>query len=443
MPTQTATTPEHFLVLTLNHKTISLKNLPDFSFDQEQLERFLRDLSGEESIAEIAGLCTCNRTEFFAAVHSVKNAAHAIVKEMANHSGYGLEAIRESLDVNVDVSAVEHFFRLVSGLESMVIGDAQILGQVKQTYQFAQSLGTCGQVFHQVFQRAFSAAKRVRKETGLGKGRLSISSLAVECATDFFPSLKPLTAAVIGAGKMGSLTAKYLIDAGIKELRIVNRSLNKSRELANRVGGTVHSFEDLDWVVAQSDLVVSATSAQEFLISKDRLERAGYRGDTKKLLIDIALPPDIDPSVEQLEGVTLIELETLRERSLENQDSRQGQIQDATDIVDEELDRLGPWPLPFHIDALTHELGQYADLICRDEFESLMDELPNLSPDQRNSIEKQMKRIAERIILTPRRNIRRFSAMRNCPSVNNCLAEIFAKECGAREIPLTMAGKKS
>ncbi len=427
--------PEHFIVITLNHKKLSLKDLPDFSFEPDELDLFMLHAASHPAIEEIAGLCTCNRTEFFASVRSVKDAAHAIVHDIAQHAGISLEDMRESLDVIVDASAVEHLFKLVAGLESMIIGDAQILGQVKQAYQHAGELGTCGRVFNQVFQRAFSVAKRIRRATGLGKGRLSISALAVEQAEKFFGSLVPVVATVIGAGKMGGLTAKYLKAAGVKELRIVNRSLERSLELANEAGGKVYGFDELDRVIAESDLVISATAAPDFLITKEMLENNANLRSRKKLFVDIALPADIEPAVTELEGIHLLDLDTLREAARENESQRLAQIETANEIIEDELDRLGPWPLPFHIDALAVELGRFADLIYQDELQNVMADMPELTPAQQEAIAARMKRLAERIILAPRRNIRKHKVIRTCPNASQCMAELFVPECGARVAP--------
>ncbi|HPP01475.1 MAG TPA: glutamyl-tRNA reductase [bacterium] len=428
-------TPDHFIVITLNHKNLSLRDLPDFSFEPDELDLFLLHAASQPDIEEIAGLCTCNRTEFFAAVRSVKDAAHAIVHDIAKHAGVSLEKMRDSLDVIVDASAVEHLFKLAAGLESMIIGDAQILGQVKQAYRHAGELGTCGRVFNLVFQKAFSVAKRIRRETGLGKGRLSISALAVEQAEQFFGTLTPVVATVIGAGKMGGLTSKYLKVAGVKELRIVNRSLERSLELANEAGGKVYGFDELDRVIAESDLVISATAAPDYLITKEMLENNPSWSFQKKLFVDIALPADIDPAITDLEGIHLIDLDSLREAARENELQRLAQIETANDIVEDELDRLGPWPLPFHIDALAVELGRFADFIYQDELQNILADMPELTPAQQEAIAARMKRLAERIILAPRRNMRKHKVIRTCPNAPQCMAELFVPECGARETP--------
>ncbi len=428
--------PKYFLIVTLNHKNISLQQLPQFTIPCEAIEPLLLKLAGNSSITEIVSLCTCNRTEFFATVESVKDAAHVIAEELSAITGISLEELRPTLDVIVDAEAVEHLFNLVSGLESMVVGDAQILGQVKAAYNQSNRLGITNKSLHTLFQKAFSIAKRVRNETGLGKGRLSISALAVESALEEVGSLHSSVVSVLGAGKMGALAARYLKKAGVKELRIANRSPEKSIALANEVSGIAYGLDELDRILVESDIVICATASQEPQITKAMMEFATQSQAKQRILIDIALPPDVDEAVKEVEGVTLINLEALRQQAQQNQEQRSEQYERAKEIVDEELDRIGPWPMPLHIDSLAAQLGRYADEIYKSELESLFEALPDLTSRQKEVIESKMKRISDRIILMPRRNLRQSQATRSCPNAYTCLSELFDLETGARSNPL-------
>lgn len=423
---------EHFIVVTLNHQNVSVQELRYFSIPEEQMQDLLLVLHTNSSISEVMGLSTCNRTEFYAAVHSVKDGAHAIVHELARFSGIPLEHLRNGLDVIVDAEAVGHLFRLSSGLESMVTGDAQILGQVKEAYQFAQSIGTTQKVFHTLFPRAFSTAKRVRNETGVGKGRVSVSSLAVDSARQFFEDVSSITAVVIGAGKMGRLTAKYLKDAGFNDIRIVNRTVERSLEISEEIGGKAYNFDELEAVLSDSHLVISSTGAPDYVITREMIERIIVRNPMRRLLIDIALPPDIDPAVGELEEITLVDMDALRAAAYINKNKRSEEIALAASIVEEELERLGPWPLPFHIDKVVLHLGEYADQICKAEVEALLKKMPNLTDQQKEIIQNRMEKLAQRIILAPRRNLRTHQSARSCPHASECLAELFTVNSGSR-----------
>jgi glutamyl-tRNA reductase len=428
-------TPEHFIAITLNYQTLSLKDLHKYTLSRSDLDDFIKKTTAEPSIAELVGLSTCNRTEFYVAVHSVKDAAHAIVNPLAEITHSSLEELRPCLDVIVDAEGVEHLFRLVSSLESMIIGDAQIFGQVKNAFRHAQKMNTTHSVFNILFPKAFSAAKRVHTETGLGKGRVSVSALAVDCAIDHFSDLGSVVSTVIGAGKMGRLSARYLLDAGVQDLRIVNRNKDRSLALAQETGGTAVAFEELEQLLIDSQLIISGTASAEYLLTRPMMDYAVKQNPMDRLLIDIALPPDIDPAIASCESTRFIDLSDLHEKARKNQQQRQDEIKRAEAIIHEELERIGPWPLPFHIDRFASHLGELANQICEVEIDSLLCSLPELSPHQKEIIQTQMKRLAERMILAPRRNIRTHRAMRNCPNAVQCLADLFALEHGSRTKP--------
>ncbi|MDX9755477.1 MAG: glutamyl-tRNA reductase, partial [bacterium] len=330
-----ASDPEHFIVVTFNHRTLSLKDLHRYIIPSEAFAEFLASLIEHPAIEEVVGLSTCNRIEFYASVHSVKDAAHAIVYPLARRFGESLEELGPNLDVIVDAEGVEHLFRLVAGLESMVLGDAQILGQVKQAYKEARKRGYTQKIFNLLFQKAFANAKRVRTETGLGAGRVSVSAIAVEQALAHFGSLQAIAVTVIGAGKMGRLAVKYLRDAGVKDLRILNRSLERSQELAEETGFTAYPFEQMEACLCESQLIISGTAASEHVITQAMMERIGEESPASRLLIDIAVPPDIDPRVSELPGVVLADMEDLREQAHQYEAQRAQAIKLAEEITGE------------------------------------------------------------------------------------------------------------
>lgn len=387
--------------------------------------------------AESACLSTCNRLEFFLAAESLDTASDVLADSLAKVLSLTSDEIQRRWTSYADEDAVRHLFRLAAGLESMVPGDAQILGQVKQTFQEAQSAGTVGRVFNLLFQRAFAAAKKVRHQTGLGKGRLSISALAVECARERLGCLREAITVVIGAGKMGQLTAKYLRQAGAKEIRIVNRGIEAAQELAQSIGAKAYSLDNLTEALHDANLVISGTASPQPLITKELLGESGYASQGC-LLIDIALPPDIDPAVGHLDRVELIEMEYLRIRAQRNQRNRKAELERANAIVHEELNRLGPWPLPFHMDELAKRMGEYAAAIYQEEISQLFTTLPGLTPEQQATIDQRMKRMAERIVLAPRRNLRRNTTVRSCPEALQCISEIFLEPDDVRARPKTI-----
>ncbi len=435
-------TPEQLLVVTLNHHQLSLKDLPKFSFTEQELKEILFQLYHHEAITEVVGLCTCNRTEFFVSANSVKDGAHAIVHLIAEHAGVPLEQLKENADVLVGPSAMEHLFKLSAGLDSMVIGDAQILGQLKEAYKRSVNIGIAQKTFHSLFQKAFSIAKRVRTTTGLGKGRISISALAVEYAQSYFGSLHTSVATVIGAGKMGSLAAKYLNKAGIKELRIANRSINNSITLASEVGGKAYGLDELERLLRESDLIICTTASPEPFVTRQIVEKSIEDHSQKRLIIDIGIPPDVEPEVDELEDIILVDLEKLRGQAQQNESQRSAEIERAEEIIEEEMQQIGPWPIPLHIDTLANHLGELANTIYQEELTTLFSTIPDLTDKQRDIIQNQMKRLAERIVLAPRRNLRRNGTVKTCPDFFRCIKDLFDQECGARSFPAAETHEK-
>lgn len=429
---QGKTSVNHIAVLSFNHQTISLEDLRPFVFEDGELQSFLEELKTLPGIDDALGLCTCNRVEMYLILNDIDAGIDAAVAQLSRRNQSEPDALRSSMAILVDTDAVRHLARLASGLESMVAGDAQILGQLKKSYYMAKQAGEPHRTIHVLFQKVFSIAKRVRNETGLGKGRVSISAIAVEFAVERFGHLFNTRAAVIGAGKMSSLAAKYLASTGVKELRIVNRTYEKALELAQEVRGAVYGIDELERALEGVDVVISGTASTEPVLTRELFESERLKENPPRLVIDIALPADAAPDLGDVAGVEVIALEDLRQCAKKNQASRMDEVGAAESIVNEELKKLGPWPLTATIDRVARDLGNLADRIFQEELNALLSNLTDLTPDQQTAVSARMKRLAERIVLAPRRNLRRGETLKSCPEAGKCLAEVFRESHGAR-----------
>lgn len=425
------TPTDHIAIVSLNHKSFSIHSLANFAITEDVLRALTDELSQEPSIHEIAGLRTCNRVEFVVSTPDPDEALDRIHQALARVYGGSAEYLREHSMCARDTGAVRHLFRLIAGLESMVIGDAQIFGQVKQSYQYAVERGHVKKNLHTLFQKAFAAAKEVRSQTGLGKGRISISALAVECAAARL-DLTRSRALVVGAGKMGSLAARYLRDAGAREIVIVNRTPGKCAALARETGAEVMGLCDLETALAGADVVISSTASTEPVITRAMMERAAAAAPKPRLLIDITLPADIEPEAGGAAGAELVTLDQLREVAEANQSKRLGELRRAEEIIEDNLNRMGVWPMVLQIDSIANNLGAYAETVCEEEIAQLLEMLPGLTPEQRALIGAKMNRLAERIILAPRRVLRKSNASKVCPSTMQCLEDLFRRECETR-----------
>lgn len=413
------------LTFTLNHKSGSMQSLSKLSSVKHVIHEIVPSFIQEESIIEVVPITTCNRLEFVMACTNADEAHYAVVKHLSNYLEHTYADIEGQSQFLVDNEAVVHLFHLVSGLESLVTGDAQILGQVKQSYQSAVDNKTVGKILHTLFQKSFAAAKKVRTQTGLGKGRVSISALAVDYIIRHLKDLNNASVAVIGAGKMGALCIKYLCDLPLQKITLVNRTIEKCKSFADEYHVDTKSLDQLDEVITESDVIISATSAAGFLIESSQVQRANEIESKQRIFIDIAMPTDIDPEIAGIGSTTVIGLEELRIIADENHAQRAAATEQAQEIIQHELDVLGPWPLPIQIDAVTSMMGEYACHVLKEETADLFSVLSNLSPVERDLISGKINRIAERLVLAPRRMLREAAANKISSESVEVLDELF------------------
>ena len=326
-----------FNILGINHKTAPVALREKVAFSEERLLAALRTLRQEAGVAEVVILSTCNRTELYWA-GSASGAELSLWLE--RHHGHDLN-LAASLYVHQEQRAVEHAFTVASGLDSMVLGEAQILGQLKDAYRAAQQAGSTGPTLNKLFQAAFSAAKRVRSETRVGENAVSIASAIVSLARRVFSDLSAHTALMVGAGEMNALTARHFMSAGVKRMVIANRTLARAQALAAELKAHATGLENLDEELAQADIVISCTASPVPLIAKGTVEAAiRTRRRRPIFMVDLAVPRDIDPAVADLEDVYLFCIDDLQQLIDENRQQREVAAGGARLLIDEEVARF-------------------------------------------------------------------------------------------------------
>jgi glutamyl-tRNA reductase len=326
-----------FNVLGLNHKTAPVALREKVAFSEERLLTALRTLRQEPGVAEVVILSTCNRTE----VYWAGSASGAELSNwLERHHGNNLN-LAPSLYVHQEQRAVEHAFSVASGLDSMVLGEAQILGQLKDAYRAAQEAGSTGPSLNKLFQAAFSAAKRVRSETRIGENAVSIASATVSLARRMYSDLSAHTALLVGAGDMNALTARHFMSAGVKRLVIANRTLGRAQALAAELKAHAVGLKDLDKELAQADIVITCTASAVPLITRSGAE-AAIRARRRRpiFMVDLAVPRDIDPAVADLEDVYLFSIDDLQQLIDENRQQRAVAAGGARLVIDEEVARF-------------------------------------------------------------------------------------------------------
>jgi glutamyl-tRNA reductase len=324
-------------VLGLNHKTAPVALREKIAFSEERLRSALLTLRQEAGVAEVVILSTCNRTELYWA-------GSASGAELSNwlerHHGNSLD-LASSLYLHHEQRAVEHAFSVASGLDSMVLGEAQILGQLKEAYRAAQEAGSTGPWLNKLFQAAFSAAKRVRSETRIGENAVSIASATVSLARRMYSDLSAHTALLVGAGDMNALVARHFMSAGVKRLTIANRTLERAQALAAELKAHAVGLEDLDKELVQADIVIACTASAVPLITLGAAE-AAIRARRRKpiFMVDLAVPRDIDPAVADLEDVYLFSIDDLQQLIDENRQQRALAAGGARLVIEQEVARF-------------------------------------------------------------------------------------------------------
>ena len=301
--------PDIFVV-GLNHKTAPVSLRERLAFAPTSLPETLGQLRAAARLEECLVLSTCNRVEIYGVVESVNGSVARVQDFLRRHSG--MDGLESHLYILRQPQSIEHLFAVASGLDSMVLGEGEILGQVKQAYEAARAAGTTGRTFNVLFQKALNAAKEVRTSTGIGRGSMSVGSIAVALARKIFGDLSRHQVLMVGAGKMSRQALASLAAQGAHELLIANRTVERAQELSAECAGTALPLDELAWGLQRADIVISSTAAPQPVITTELARRVmALRHQRPLFLIDIAVPRDVEPSVGQLPNVFLYDIDDL------------------------------------------------------------------------------------------------------------------------------------
>lgn len=330
-------------VLGLSHRTAPVELREKLAFQSEQLPTALRAIQQELGVAECVILSTCNRVEMYTVLpdRNDLNASHRAKRFLADFHRFDPTAWADPFYWYNQPDSVRHLFRVAAGLESMVVGESEILGQVRDAYSQAVTHGTVGSIFHKLFQTALRTGKEVRSKTRIGQGAISISSVAVELAHRIFQDFKSKTVLTIGAGDMGETTLRCLKQQGVGSILVANRSVETAAPLAQAVGGQVVALSELEWAVTQSDIVIGSTSADHFLLTQPQVRNIMAARRQKPLfLIDISVPRNLDPRIGALENVYLYDIDDLEGIASANRQMRLSEVDNCTAIIEAQMNNL-------------------------------------------------------------------------------------------------------
>ena len=396
-------------VLGVDHRRAPASVREAIAFDGPKLQQGLDAFSASFPGAEFVVLSTCNRVELYSAGDlEVIPTTKALIDRLAGFHGQAASSFASHLYDEQDDRAVAHLFRVAASLESLVLGEGQILGQVKEAYQAAIARKSVGPILHSVFQAALRVGKKVREETGMDQGKLSVASVAVDVARNVFDTFTDKTVLVIGAGKMADLTLQHLATLKPGKIVITNRNLARAEAAAARWGGRAEPFERLNQALIEADLVISTTAAPEPIVTRDqysRIQRA--RRNRLVLILDIALPRDFDPKVGDLERVMLYNVDDLQAQAQANRARREQGVTPALAIIERETAAcLATLRHQRHAGAILQQLGNYADGVRDRELEMLFARRPNLSEDDRQAIAHSLQRFQNQFLHHPRTALR-------------------------------------
>jgi len=334
----------HIIVVGLNHKTAPVELREKLYFPLETIEDPLKRVTSLPHVSEALILSTCNRVEIIAVTKDIREGAEEIRNFLSSYHGISMNQLVSCLYSYDSYEAIKHIFHVASGLDSMVVGEPQILGQLKDAYSLANKHKTSDVILHRFLHRAFSVAKKVRTETKIATSAVSISYAAVELAKKIFDSLKDKVVMLIGAGEMSELAARHLLSHGVREIMIANRTHSRAIELAKEFGGRPVVFEDLTLFLPQVDIVISSTASAHYIIRSDDVVRAlKIRKYKPMFFIDIAVPRDIDPRINDISNVYLYDIDDLKGVVDTNIKMREEEAKKAEGIIEKEIEQFNKW----------------------------------------------------------------------------------------------------
>lgn len=419
----------HIVVAGLNYRTAPVEIREKFAIAERDLPRALAELNGTKSVLESVIVATCNRTELYVVVDRMHLCGHYIPAYLEGWFGIPREQFAKHLYTYEDERAVEHLFRVTCGLDSMVVGETQILGQVRDAFLLAQQEKTTGTFFNNLFKQSITLAKKAHSETGINENPVSVSYAAVELGKRIFGSYEGKTVAILGAGKMSELTVKHLYASGAGKVFVLNRTFEKAVELAAKFNGIPCRMEDLQQRLIEADIVISSTGAAGYVVTKEQLASVLQKRKSRPLfMMDIAVPRDLDPAIGELSNVFLYDIDDL-EAIVDNHLAERRQAAVKIDkMVDAELSAFEQWKKTLGVSPVIQALQTKAGHIHEETMESLTKKLPGLDEHELKVIRKLTKSIVNQMLRDPIVRIKEMAAERRGDEALEAFTKIFALE---------------
>ncbi len=418
------------MVIGLNYRTAPVAVRERFWISENRRYEALVELSRAEGIDEVIVLATCNRTEFLMWVNDVTLAANSVMRLLGSEYGLMLCEWKHFYRL-LDEAALLHIFRVASSLDSMVVGEPQVVSQVKQAWQQAQKLGATGRFLDAVMQKALTVSKRVRSETAIGNAAVSIPYAAVELTRQIFGTLENKKVLLLGAGKMSELSARGLLNHGASSVCVINRTMEHATELATKLGGVAIPFEQRWQHMTEADIIISSTSCPHTILSRDEAEMIMHDRQAREcknrplVIVDIAMPRDIDSAVSQVKGIFLYGLDDLENIVDHNAGEREVAAAEAQKILQNEAQGFRRKLMAERVVPTIVALRQRLDEICRQELDSFRHECGPFSKDQDEMLNAVMSRMTQRIAGSLARELKELPEKMEQEQMTTALQRLF------------------
>lgn len=414
------------IVVGLNHTTAPIEIRERLAFPDKALEEPLRHFC-TSMVTELVILSTCNRTEFYMQAGDGQQASTQCETFLAAYHNIARSEFSPYLYRHTDLEAVRHLFRVAASLDSMVLGEPQILGQVKNAYAAAQHTGTTGRILNHLFDKALSIAKTVRSETGISDHAVSVSYAAVELAKKIFENLQQRTVMVLGAGETSELAARHFLNQGVERIFVANRTAARAEQLAQTLGAKAIPWEAFPEHLLHTDIVVSSTSAPEPVVQAPMVQEVmRARRGRPMFLIDIAVPRDIEPAINALENVFVYDIDDLQNVVEANRRARQQEALAAEDLIWQEVRRFQQWLAAQDVVPTVVALRQWADHIRQSELEKVLLKLGPLDERQQRLLEGLTTAMMNKFLHAPTVYLKRTADEEHGPDIVRLIRQIFS-----------------
>ncbi len=398
------------VIVGLSHKTAPVAIRERLAFSTTELPDCLTNLRAMQQVEEVAILSTCNRVEIYCATQHPEQLGQTLCNWLAENRNIPIATLQPHLYIQTNEAAIQHGFRVAASLDSLVVGEAQILGQMKQAYHHANEANVLGSILNKFFQHAFHVAKQVRNETGIARNPVSIASAAVALARRIFGDLQDCCCLLIGAGEMCELAARHLVSDGVKIL-VANRTFSRAQALAATFEGEAISLDSLTQELPRADIILSSTGAPNYVVTATMIKAAlKKRRQRQQFLIDIAVPRDLDPAIAQIDNAYLYDIDDLT-RIVENNLKDRGQEMGAAEtIVANKTKDFLHWLDTLDLAPVLIALRTKLETIRDQEVNKALESWPDLSADEQKRVEMLGRLLVNKILHTPLSSLRRFAA---------------------------------